>query len=72
MKNRRTTNKRYVHEFAHDAISFYFAVMSEYPQNYELFNDRINKINRIISVYDKGMITSFEAVSEISKIERGQ
>ena len=72
MRNNNFKPKRYVHEFAHDAISFYFAVMSEYPQNYELFNDRINKINRIISAYDKGMITSFEAVSEISKIERGQ
>ena len=72
MRNGRNKPKRYVHEFAHDAITFYFAVMSEYPQNYELFNERINKINRVVSMYDKGMITSFEAVSEISKIERGQ
>lgn len=67
MRNDRNKPKRYVHEFAHDVIRSYMEAAATSPA-YEKINFKISRITRIVASYDKGQITSLEAVKSIVRI----
>lgn len=62
--------KRYVFEYGNDLLKVYGKILSVNPNAYETISKKIQKINHTLEVYNKGMVTAWEAIYILSSIQR--